>query len=66
MSKTGKSAYEAVRILIESHAEDIEKFYDKEVNAAGGRLRKLWKQIGDISRAEKKNILEVRSNRTKK
>ena len=66
MSKTGKDAYEAVRILIETHSEDIAKFYDKEVNAAGGRLRKLWKQIGDISRAEKKNILEVRSNRTKK
>ena len=66
MAKIGKEAYEAVRILIESHAEDIEKFYGKEVNAAGGRLRKLWKQIGDISRAEKKNILEVRSNRTKK
>lgn len=66
MSKTGKEAYEAVKILIDSHAEDIEKFYGKEVNAAGGRLRKLWKQIGDIGRAEKKNILEVRSSRTKK
>ena len=66
MSQTGKEAYDAVRILIETHSEDINKFYDKEVNAAGGRLRKLWKSIGDISRAEKKNILEVRGKRTKK
>jgi len=66
MAKIGKEAYDAVKILIEAHAEDIAKFYDKEINAAGGRLRKLWKQIGDISRAEKKNILEVRSKRTKK
>jgi hypothetical protein len=66
MAKTGKEAYEAVCILIDAHSEDIAKFYDKEVNAAGGRLRKLWKQIADISRAEKKNILDVRSTRTKK
>jgi len=66
MSKTGKDSYEAVKFLLIGLQEDIEKFYDKEVNAAGGRLRKFWKQVGEISRAEKKNILEVRNNRSKK
>jgi hypothetical protein len=65
MAQTGKEAYEALAHLIVGLKEDVEKFYDKEVNAAGGRLRKFWKQVGEISRAEKKNILEVRSNRTK-
>ncbi len=50
----GTSARQAVELAL------------KEVNAAGGRLRKGLKQIADILRAEKKNILEVRSGRLKK
>jgi len=53
MSQTGKQAYEAIKIVIDGMQEDINKFYDKEVNAAGGRLRKGMKQIADILRAEK-------------
>lgn len=66
MSQTGKQAYEAIKLVVEGLQEDINKFYDKEVNAAGGRLRKGLKQIDDILRAEKKNILQVRSSRLKK
>lgn len=66
MSQTGKQAYEAIKIIIDGMQEDINKFYDKEVNAAGGRLRKGMKQIADILRAEKRNVLEVRTNRLKK
>lgn len=66
MSQTGKQAYEAIKLVVDGLQEDINKFYDKEVNAAGGRLRKGLKQIGEILRAEKKNILEVRSGRLKK
>lgn len=62
----GKQAYAAIKLIIDGLDEDIEKFYSKEVNAAGGRLRKGLKQISDIIRAEKKNILEVRSARLKK
>jgi hypothetical protein len=66
MSQTGKQAYEAIKIIIDGLSEDINKFYNKEVNAAGGRLRKGMKQIADILRAEKKNVLEVRNGRLKK
>ena len=63
---TGIQAYEAIKIIIDGLQEDINKFYGKEVNAAGGRLRKGMKQIADILRAEKKNVLEVRNSRLKK
>jgi len=66
MSQSGKQAYAAIITVVEGLNEDINKFYDKEVNAAGGRLRKGLKQISDIIRAEKKNILEVRNDRLKK
>lgn len=66
MSQIGKEAYASIKLVVEGLEEDINKFYDKEVNAAGGRLRKGLKQISDIIRAEKKNILEVRSARLKK
>ncbi len=62
----GKQAYEDIKAVCDGLAEDINKFYDKETNAAGGRLRKGLKEISDIVRAEKKNILEVRNGRTKK
>ena len=66
MSQTGKQAYEAIKVVVDGLQEDINKFYDKEVNAAGGRLRKGLKQIADILRAEKKNVLEVCNGRLKK
>jgi len=66
MSQIGKQAYEAIKVVVDGLTEDINKFYDKEVNAAGGRLRKGLKQVADILRAEKKNILEVRNSRLKK
>jgi hypothetical protein len=66
MSQTGKEAYESIKSIVDGLSEDINKFYAKEVNAAGGRLRKGLKQIADVIRAEKKNILEVRNGRLKK
>jgi len=66
MSQIGKDAYAAIKLVVDGLEEDINKFYGKEVNAAGGRLRKGLKQISDIIRAEKKNILEVRNGRLKK
>lgn len=64
--QTGKQAYETIKFIVENLSEDIEKFYVKEVNSAGGRLRKAMKQISDIIRAEKKNVLVVRNSRSKK
>lgn len=66
MTQTGKDAYQSIKAITEMLEEDINKFYIKEVNAAGARLRKGLKQISDIIRAEKKNIVEVRNNRLKK
>jgi hypothetical protein len=62
----GKETYEALKALLEEVQDDVEKFYDKEVNAAGGRLRKFWKSVGDIGKEEKKNILVVRESRKTK
>ena len=66
MSQIGIEAYTSIKLVVEGLEEDIEKFYAKEINAAGGRLRKGLKQIADILRAEKKNVLEVRNSRLKK
>lgn len=66
MSQVGPNVYEKAIEVLTNAKEDVEKFYGKEVNAAGGRLRKVWKQVFDLGRAEKKNILEVRSKRMKK
>jgi hypothetical protein len=63
----GKQAYEEIAQIAQlALQDDAVKFYDKETNAAGGRLRKHLKAIADIVRAEKKNILEVRNGRSKK
>jgi hypothetical protein len=61
----GKDAYEAIKRIIDGSEEDRSKFYDKEVNAAGSRLGKVLRQISDIVRAEKKNVLELRKSRKK-
>lgn len=47
-------------------AEDYEKFFVKETNAAGARLRKGLKAIADICKAERKKIVEVRNSRKSK
>lgn len=67
MSQDWRKPYQtAITALQIALQEDGPKFYDKEVNAAGGRLRKTWKVVGDVMRSEKKKILEVRNSRTKK
>ena len=52
--------------LVNDAKNDLDKFYVKETNAAGGRLRKVLKEIGNIIKDENKNIIEIRNKRTKK
>lgn len=62
----GKEAYQELADLLQAIQVDVEKFYVKENSAAGGRLRKFWKSVGDVGKAEKKNILVVRESRKTK
>lgn len=57
----GPQAYEYIIALCQESRDDVEKFYDKGVGAAGGRLRKLLKEINEVVKSEKKNILEVKA-----
>ena len=43
--------YNALLNLIESAREEAEKFYTKENNAAGGRLRKIAQEIKKATQA---------------
>jgi hypothetical protein len=61
----GKEAYSKIREILDELSEDVDKFYVKQVNAPGSRLRKGLKNIADIIRSEKKNISELKNSRKK-
>jgi DNA-binding PadR family transcriptional regulator len=62
---TGKESFEEIKRIIDGLQEDVNKFYVKEINAAGSRIGRGLRQIGDIVRAEKKNVIELRKSRKK-
>lgn len=49
--------------LVEAIKTDASKFYEKENNKAGTRLRKGLKAIGDATKQLRKHVSEVRETR---
>lgn len=49
--------------VIESMSADIEKFYSKEQNAAGTRLRKELNNLRKVAAEIRKEIQEIREKR---
>lgn len=58
-----KESYAQIIDVVNSLQRDVEKFYDKEQNASGLRLRKGFKAILAIIKEEKANILTTRASR---
>lgn len=51
--------------MLESMSEDVTKFYEKEQNAAGTRLRKTLMEIRKLSQDIRKEISDIRADRKK-
>jgi len=62
---SGKDAWQQLVLLIGASNEDQSKFYDNKINVAGARLLKVFKQMQDIMRNERKSILEKRKSSKK-
>lgn len=62
---SGEEAWEQLNLLIIASKADRLKFYSNNVNVAGARLLKVFKQMQDIMRNERKSILEKRKNSKK-
>lgn len=55
--------YNEIVALIETIKADAEKFFIKENNAAGTRLRKGLKSVGDAVKGLRKHVSETRETR---
>ena len=62
---SGQEAWQQLELIIMAATEDRSKFYDKKINVAGARLLKVFKQMQDIMRNERKSILEKRKSSKK-
>ena len=57
------SKYTELQKLVESLEGDFEKFYDKGVGTAGTRVRKGLQEIGNMTKALRKDVTEVKAAR---
>ena len=49
--------------LVEAMESDFEKFYDKEVNAAGTRVRKHLQELAKLCKEGRNDVTAVKSAR---
>lgn len=61
-----KNRYNELKELIEGLQKDFEKFYEKEVDAAGTRIRKGMLELRELANTIRKEILEIRNERKAK
>jgi len=57
------SQYEKFTALVESMKADFEKFYDKEVGAAGTRVRKHCQELAKLCKETRNDVTEVKNAR---
>lgn len=57
--------FEEVRDLVLSLEGDFEKFYDKENQAAGTRVRKGMQELKNLSQEIRIEVQEIKNNSTK-
>jgi hypothetical protein len=49
--------------IVESMEGDFEKFYDKEVGAAGTRVRKHLQELANLCKEIRKDVTETKNSR---
>lgn len=55
--------FEDLQKLVEAAEVDFEKFYDKNVNAAGTRVRKHCQSLSALCKEIRKEVTEVKNAR---
>lgn len=55
--------FEELKKLVEAAEVDFEKFYDKEVNAAGTRVRKHCQALAALCKEVRKEVTELKNSR---
>ena len=55
--------YNQIQGVLEGMKKDLEKFYDKKVNAAATRIRKDLNEIRKLAADFRKEIQEIRAQR---
>ena len=55
--------FEQFQTIVESMKGDFEKFYDKENNAAGTRVRKHLQELATLCKNIRKDVTEVKTSR---
>jgi hypothetical protein len=55
--------YQDFAKIIEAMETDFEKFYDKEVGAAGTRVRKHLQELANLCKEVRKDVTEVKTQR---
>jgi hypothetical protein len=49
--------------IVEAMESDFEKFYDKEIGAAGTRVRKACQELATLCKDVRKDVTEVKNAR---
>jgi hypothetical protein len=57
------SQYQRFLDILEAAKPDFEKFYDKEVNAAGGRVRKHLQELAKLCKEVRTDVTAVKNAR---
>lgn len=55
--------YENFTKIVEDMKTDFEKFYDKETNAAGTRVRKHLQELAILCKDVRKEVTELKNER---
>lgn len=55
--------YSKFEEVVTAMKSDFEKFYDKENNAAGTRVRKALQELGALCKDVRKDVTEVKNAR---
>jgi hypothetical protein len=57
------SKYQDFTTLVEAMKPDFEKFYDKEVSAAGTRVRKHLQELAKLCKETRNDVTAVKNTR---
>ena len=59
--KNMNSRYEEVKQLVENLQEDFDKFYNKDIKAAGTRIRKGMQNLKEVAQAIRKEVQDMKN-----
>jgi hypothetical protein len=58
-----ENKYEQFKSIVQAMEADFVKFYDKNVNAAGTRVRKHLQELTKLSKDVRKEVTEIKNSR---